>query len=350
VLGCLQGDFKDVSKAELRRLGAAALAADPAATADALLARAPPGYRGFTLEPGALRDDAVKAGVATWGAMMARGQWLGDLLRGREVVAVLGEGACRTLFVHAGLTKELLQVRPLACARVAVQALLSIMRGMRMACDASSGHKDATQATGNISARGHKDATQATGNISARAVSVTGSFCSVGMARAQRVLTLSSASNKQASVTCSPCATTPPSTASACPPSTRSTMSCAPTCRAATARAAARSAAPLRRSGRSSSTKAPSGSARSPSGRSRAARSGAAGSCRRCWKRSARSGSLWAIRYRCGGVTAGCLECPCSWNLLTMPASTVSLCPGKTAPRQLLQEPDTRIRLDAIMH
>jgi hypothetical protein len=51
------------------------------------------------------------AGVATWAASLKPGSWLGNTLRDRQVATVLGDGSCRTLFVHAGLDMTTLTVR-----------------------------------------------------------------------------------------------------------------------------------------------------------------------------------------------------------------------------------------------
>ena len=85
--------------------------------------QAPPHFRGQRLTPQYHADPQLRAGVATWGKMMAKGSWMGDLLREREVVAVEGKGSCRTLFVHAGLKPALLQVR--ACLPACVLCRLA---------------------------------------------------------------------------------------------------------------------------------------------------------------------------------------------------------------------------------
>ena len=108
----MQGDFKDVSHTELRALGHTALQSQSLAQ---LIAAVPRGYQGATIRSLGQADQELRAGVAVWGAMMRDGEWLGDLLRGREVAAVVGSGECRTLFVHAALTPAMLQVRMGAC-------------------------------------------------------------------------------------------------------------------------------------------------------------------------------------------------------------------------------------------
>lgn len=117
----MQGDFKDVSYDELRALGREALRTQDL---QQLLAVPPRGYQGFTIRGLAQMDEALRAGVAVWGAMMREGQWLGELLRGREVAAVVGAGACRTLFVHAALTPAMLQVR---CHRACLMCVSSLL-------------------------------------------------------------------------------------------------------------------------------------------------------------------------------------------------------------------------------
>jgi hypothetical protein len=54
---------------------------------------------------GAMRD-----GAAVWASMLGPGQWFGELIRKRQAAAVVGDGACRTLFVHAGLLPDVVQV------------------------------------------------------------------------------------------------------------------------------------------------------------------------------------------------------------------------------------------------
>jgi hypothetical protein len=103
----LQGDFKDVSKAEIQSLGEEALK-DSSVHEVAL--RCPIVYRSKGIGNYYHDSDVMKAGVASWGSMMGEGQWLGDLLRSRETVVVLGKGMCKTLFVHAGININILQV------------------------------------------------------------------------------------------------------------------------------------------------------------------------------------------------------------------------------------------------
>jgi hypothetical protein len=52
----------------------------------------------------------LRTGAAVWASQLGPGQWFGDLIRNRPAATVLGDGACRTLFVHAGITPDVLQV------------------------------------------------------------------------------------------------------------------------------------------------------------------------------------------------------------------------------------------------
>jgi hypothetical protein len=102
-----QGDFKDISNEELASMGRAALAHN---STDELLEAVPVFYRRMihTYFDGTPEE---VAGVATWAASLKPGSWLGDTIRSRKVATVLGNGSCRTLFVHAGLDMTTLTVR-----------------------------------------------------------------------------------------------------------------------------------------------------------------------------------------------------------------------------------------------
>lgn len=54
------------------------------------------------------RQGMQQVGAAVWAHAMGPEGWAGRLLRSRKTIAVVGEGACRTLFVHAGLLPDAL--------------------------------------------------------------------------------------------------------------------------------------------------------------------------------------------------------------------------------------------------
>ena len=121
-----QGDFKDISPEEIRKLGVEALKTD---TVEDLARRSPKEYRAKGIGHYYNDSDEMKAGVAVWGALMAEGGWLGDLMRTREPAVILGEGACKTLFIHGGLTAQILDVRRrrLCCPSVSSEWLCFIV-------------------------------------------------------------------------------------------------------------------------------------------------------------------------------------------------------------------------------
>ena len=114
-LVCPQGDFKDISKQELTRIGTEAL---QRATLKELMAAVPRHYRNM-IDTFFRGTEAERAGVAAWAAAMAPGSWLGETMRDRQVAAVVGDGHCRTLFVHAGFDDKILKVRR-ACASTCI--------------------------------------------------------------------------------------------------------------------------------------------------------------------------------------------------------------------------------------
>jgi hypothetical protein len=48
---------------------------------------------------------AMSAGLTQWAQLLEAGQTLGDALRSRALIAVEGEGSCKSIFVHAGETR-----------------------------------------------------------------------------------------------------------------------------------------------------------------------------------------------------------------------------------------------------
>ena len=111
----LSGNSEYASSAELRRMGAAA--------------------------PGGSRSPAaaLAAGRLAWNALFGAAGELGKgLAATHEAAAVVGEGACRTLFVHAGLSPAFTQQRPVAEALTArLRTALARAHGPRL--EASDG-------------------------------------------------------------------------------------------------------------------------------------------------------------------------------------------------------------------
>ncbi|GBF98101.1 hypothetical protein Rsub_10847 [Raphidocelis subcapitata] len=122
----LAGDTRYVSREEVMRLGAGALARKAhgeGAAGRQLQDEAPPpaaaggaaggGAAGLSGDPGGWPAEAqaaaLAAGYAEWNRLLGAGEAFGDALRDRALVAVEGEGACRTLFVHAGLVPRTLR-------------------------------------------------------------------------------------------------------------------------------------------------------------------------------------------------------------------------------------------------
>lgn len=54
---------------------------------------------------------AMVAGAAVWGQLMGPEGWFGQSIRAKPAATVQGSGLCRTLFVHAGLLPNMLEVR-----------------------------------------------------------------------------------------------------------------------------------------------------------------------------------------------------------------------------------------------
>ena len=109
---CMQGDFRYVSPAELTRIGDAAM---KHAKLTDLLVAVPEAYRQGVL---LYRGTRMFPGAAVWATMVAAGGELGDAMRSRRIAAVAGAGACRSLFVHAGLLPAMMKVRsatPVPC-------------------------------------------------------------------------------------------------------------------------------------------------------------------------------------------------------------------------------------------
>lgn len=115
----MQGDFKDISREELKRVGTEAL---QRATLKELMLAVPKHYRNM-IETFFRGSEAERAGVAAWAAAMGPGSWLGDTMRDRQVAALVGEGQCSTLFVHAGFDNKILKVRRTCNERSAVAAV-----------------------------------------------------------------------------------------------------------------------------------------------------------------------------------------------------------------------------------
>lgn len=74
-----------------------------------LLIAVPASYRQGVL---IFRGSAVFPGAAVWGKMMAAGGALGEALRSKRIAAVAGSGACRSLFVHAGMLPGMMKACP----------------------------------------------------------------------------------------------------------------------------------------------------------------------------------------------------------------------------------------------
>lgn len=108
----MQGDFRYVSPGELTRIGDAAM---KHAKLTDLLVAVPEAYRQGVL---LYRGTRMFPGAAVWATMVAAGGALGDAMRSRRIAAVAGAGACRSLFVHAGLLPAMMKVRsatPVSC-------------------------------------------------------------------------------------------------------------------------------------------------------------------------------------------------------------------------------------------
>ena len=107
----MSGENEYASQAELRRLGHA--------------------------QPGGPRSAAatLSAGRRAWDALFSATGELGRVLAAtHEAAAVVGEGACRTLFVHAGLSPAFAQQMPVAAALTArLRAALAKAHGPRLA-------------------------------------------------------------------------------------------------------------------------------------------------------------------------------------------------------------------------
>ena len=107
----MSGQNEYVSEAELRRLGQG--------------------------QPGGLRSAAaaLSAGRRAWDALFSATGDLGRVLAAtHEAAAVVGEGACRTLFVHAGLSPAFAKQSPVAPALTArLRAALAKAHGPRLA-------------------------------------------------------------------------------------------------------------------------------------------------------------------------------------------------------------------------
>eukprot|EP00803_Ostreobium_quekettii_P009037 evm.model.scf_1653.2 EVM.evm.TU.scf_1653.2 scf_1653:11234-17196(-) len=97
----LQGALYYVSPIELERLGAFDRAQQLSDSQFPKLTSQP----WFRM----LRTLDQKKGAMMWWSLLEPGEVLGDAVRGLPVAQVLGEGPCRTLFVHAGLTIQMLQ-------------------------------------------------------------------------------------------------------------------------------------------------------------------------------------------------------------------------------------------------
>ena len=107
----MSGENEYASAVELRRLGQA--------------------------QPGGPRSAAaaLSAGRRAWDALFSATGELGRVLAAtHEAAAVVGEGACRTLFVHAGLSPAFAQQTPVAAALTArLRAALAKAHGPRLA-------------------------------------------------------------------------------------------------------------------------------------------------------------------------------------------------------------------------
>lgn len=101
----MQGDFRYISRAELTRIGEAALETHKLTD---LLAAVPAAYRQGVLM---YRGTRMFPGAAVWAKAVAAGGALGDAMRSKRIASVVGNGACRTLFVHAGMLPAMMKVR-----------------------------------------------------------------------------------------------------------------------------------------------------------------------------------------------------------------------------------------------
>jgi len=110
----IQGDFRYVSKAELRTI----------ALDSKIPAAASPDAGGGPHTPVAVR------GMQRWMAMLLPSQPLGRLLRNRLATAVLGAGQCRSLFVHAGVLPGILGQQGVQRSAIGVELLVALNRAM----------------------------------------------------------------------------------------------------------------------------------------------------------------------------------------------------------------------------
>mmetsp|Transcript_22212 Transcript_22212/g.61633 ORF Transcript_22212/g.61633 Transcript_22212/m.61633 type:complete len:490 (-) Transcript_22212:109-1578(-) len=126
----LQGDYRYISKNELAKISS-----DDTVEKDVKSARRPPKPR--------KRDTMAQTlGLERWNNIMGPQNMVGRMLRNRRTVAVVGEGNCRTLFVHAGILPGLLAEQGLGQKDIVgpklLWALNKAMRDILENCDRQS--------------------------------------------------------------------------------------------------------------------------------------------------------------------------------------------------------------------
>lgn len=132
----LQGQLQYVSRQELADLGRQHILNN--GDARALWAQVPRHLKPVVVQ---FPAGVIQRGAAVWSSLVRKDGWLGEWIRSLPAAVIVGEGECRTLFVHAGLTPNVLHAARFFPARGvaepgALGALNAAVADMLAACDA----------------------------------------------------------------------------------------------------------------------------------------------------------------------------------------------------------------------
>eukprot|EP00873_Tetraselmis_striata_P044889 jgi/Tetstr1/465153/TSEL_009876.t2 len=125
----LQGDYRYISRNELRRIGLDQnLPEEPQNSSSSVLPIH--GMRGI--------GKTSMSGLRRWRYFLSPSQPLGRFVRRRQTAAILGDGNCRTVFVHAGVLPGVLAQQGMKQGAIGPQLLDALNQGMAQVLESCS--------------------------------------------------------------------------------------------------------------------------------------------------------------------------------------------------------------------